>query len=508
MANKPVITAHDDRWSVEPVNADMLLKLPGIYRSAFGAIGHRDAVAVLWKRLMGKAVGHLEVPLLEGTPEMRDYQVKGVSWLVAHLGAEHGALLADDMGLGKTMQTVMTWQALGHPSLLIVCPASVRRGWVRELKKWGDADAILVEKGSDWAKYDGKSPVVTSYQLAQQCPEEAFFDFLVIDEIQNARGRGAKQSRYLLDLSKQATYRLGLTGTPMWSRPNDLWMVLHILFPRYRFGTADEFDIAYCNAFWNKWGGKVNKGISNEDELSLRLKYVMLRRTKQDVKTDLPPVTRMVRYVEPSKKASLKLRMAMVGSCSLHDALLETLENKLDTVVETVVDSGTNCLVFTWMKEHAHRLKALIDKATKGECLLITGDLTHKQRDLVIQTAAKTKQTIVATLDSCGVGVDGLQHVTSNVVYHALDYVPIKTSQSLARIDRIGQKDPVTATFVVQKDSADDLVMATVVEKLDQWLKVMGKDDNTSIRDTLVDSKQLAKMGDEVLKAMYESFGG
>lgn len=453
-------------------------------------------------------IGGLPVPLLEGMPDARDYQRQGISWLVAHLGKEHGALLADDMGLGKTMQTVLTWESLGNPFMAVVCPASVRRGWVRELKKWADVDAVLVEKGSDWAKFDGIKPIVTSYQLIQQAPEDAFFDMLVIDEIQNCRGRGTKQSRYLLDASKAATYRLGLTGTPMWSRPNDLWMVLHILFPRYRFGTADEFDLAYCNAFWNRWGGKVNKGSSNEDELKLRLSHVMLRRTKQDVKTELPPVTRMVRYVEPTKKATEMLRMAMVGSRTMHDALVETLESKLDTVVEAVVDSGSNCLVFTWMKEHAHRLKTMIDKATKTETLLITGDMTHKQRDLTIQVAKKTKHNIVATLDSCGVGVDGLQHVTSNVIYHALDFVPIKVSQSLARVDRIGQTSPVTATFVVMKNSADDLVMSTVIEKLDQWLKVMGKDDNTAIRDTLLDDKALAKAEAAALKALYESFGG
>lgn len=489
-----------------PVSVEAGLKIPGLKYNVSSYEGPRDAISVLRQRLGMPPLLPIEVPQLDGLPQARDYQQAGVSWLVAHLGVDRGALLADDMGLGKTMQTALAWEALSKPSLLVVCPASVRRGWVRELKQWGGTDALLVEKGTDWEQFDGQ-PVVTSYKLIQKAPDNAFFDMLVIDEAQNIRGRGAQQSRYLLDVSKQAQFRLALTGTPMWSRPNDLWMVFRVLFPNYRFGDADSFDEAYCNAFRNKWGGKVNTGVSNADELKHRLKFVMLRRTKQDVKTQLPPVTRLVRYVDTTPKAKEMLRMAMVGSRRLHDALVETLEAKLDAVVEAVVDAGSNALVFTWMKEHAHRLQTMLEKALKQNVLLITGDLTHKQRDLIIQTARKTKQTVVATLDSCGVGVDGLQFVTSNVVYHYLDHVPIKTSQSLARIDRIGQTEPVTATFVVMKDSADDLVMSTVIEKLDQWMKVMGRDDNTAIRDTLVDGKSLKRMEEAALKAMYEAFG-
>lgn len=490
-----------------PVEAEKGLKIPGLSYNVSSFDGPRDAISVLRKRLRMPPLAPIEVPILDGLKKAHKYQETGISWLVAHLGEEHGALLADDMGLGKTMQTCLTWHSLGQPSLIVVCPASVRLGWAREMKRWTGVEPLVVDTGESWSQYDPMVPVVTSYKLAQKMPDHAFFDMMVVDEIQNARGRGAQQSRYLLDISKQAQFRLGLTGTPMWSRPNDLWMVLRILFPNYRFGDADSFDEAYCNAWRNRWGGKVNTGSSNEDELKHRLSFVMLRRTKQDVKTELPAVTRTVRYVEPTKKAKELLRMAVVGSRRMHDALAETLEAKLDTVVETVLETGSNALVFTWMKEHAYRLQTMLEKATKKEVLIITGDASHKQRDLIIQTARKTKQTVVATLDSCGVGVDGLQYVTSNVIYHALDYVPIKTTQSLARIDRLGQTEPVTATFVVMRESADDLVMSTIIDKLDQWMKVMGRDDNTAIRDMLVDGKSLDLMEEKALKAMYDAFG-
>lgn len=495
-----------------PVTQDDMAKLPGVKLVNFGAQGSRDVMAVLAKRMQLPPVYEMEVTPLVGSDAMREYQKWGVSWLTTHLGKEHGAMLADDMGLGKTMQTVLTWEALGNPLCCVVCPASVRRGWVKEFKKWAGVDCILIEKGSDWAQYDGRRPVITSYELAQQVPDDVFFELLVMDEMQWVKGRGAKRSRHLLTMSQAASYRLGLTGTPMWSRPNDLWMLLRILFPNYRFGTADEFDYAYCNAFVNRWGGKVNTGISNADELMLRLKYVMLRRVKQDVADELPKVTRSVRYVDPTPRARELLRMAMVGSRKLHDAAVATLEAKFDCVLDTASEFNSNCLIATWMKEHAHRLHEMLVKQekrerTNREVIIITGDLSHKQRDLAIAHAAKSKAHVVATTDSIGVGVDGLQHVTSNIIVHALDWVPIKISQLLARVDRIGQTEPVNAVFPVMRESYDEVVMSTVVEKLDQWAKVFGNDDNVKVRETLLDSKRTEKMEKEVLKAMYEQFG-
>jgi superfamily II DNA/RNA helicase len=205
--------------------------------------------------------------------------------------------------------------------------------------------------------------------------------------------------------------------------------------------------------------------------------------------------------------ATEMMRQAVLGKRRINEALEATLEAKLDAAVEAVIESGTNCLVFTWMKEHSHRLASMLEK-TGRPTLLINGDLAHKQRELVVAQATKTKCNVVATIDSCGVGVDGLQHVTSNVIYHALDYVPIKMSQSLARIDRIGQRSPVTATFIVMEDSYDQMVMETVIDKLDQWMRVMGRDDNTAIRDVMVDGKSLALMEQAALKAIYEAWSG
>ena len=117
-------------------------------------------------------------------------------------------------------------------------------------------------------------------------------------------------SEALLERSKGASYRLALSGTPMWGRPRDLWMLLKVLFPDYRFGTANEFDYAYCAAFVNKWGGKENKGVSRSEELRKRLAFVMLRRTKAEIGDQLPSLTRVIRWVPAEKRATQALEKA------------------------------------------------------------------------------------------------------------------------------------------------------------------------------------------------------
>jgi SWI/SNF-related matrix-associated actin-dependent regulator of chromatin subfamily A-like protein 1 len=482
--------------------------IPGLNYNGTGPV---DAVAVLRKRegmplpARGTEKYQPNTRFYHDILGFRNYQNQGVSWLTSHLTLENGALLADDMGLGKTAQAIMTWASLKNPSLMVVCPGSVRESWVRQFQKWVPSSLPnVLNKGTDWDKADFWRPIITSYELAKKIPDDYYPQMVILDEAHNLKGRGAQRSRSLLSTAQAAVYRLALTGTPMWSRPRDLWMVLRILFG-YRFGSANEFDVAYCNATWNKWGGKENKGVSRADELKLRLNYVMLRRLKSDVATELPRVTRDVRWVPGTKRARLLLQQSMLGRVRLHEALEATLDDKIDTVVETARDFGTNCVVFTWMKRHAMELQQRLT----GEGIktyLVTGDQSHKERDATIQRAASEKASLVCTIDSVKEGVDGIQYVTSNCIFHSIDYLPLKVAQTIARLDRIGQTEPVTAIFIAMRDSADQLVTKVVLEKLEQWRAVFGVDDGAKLSDAFSTTKQDAEMEKEILSAMIKEF--
>lgn len=491
------------KYIVSDVNSELVSDIPGIKQvgpSAFRM--YADAAAVLYKR-GGKESAIPVREALEPVAWVRPYQQSGVEFLVDQLKREGGALLADDMGLGKSLQTIKTWQILGQPTILIVCPASVRLTWKAQLEKWASITPLLATTGKQAGSLQNAKVVITSYDLLTKLDSMFAPVMVVSDEMHLVAGRGAGRSRALLGIAQGASYRLGLTGTPMWSRPRDLWMLLRILFPNYRFGTADEFDYAYCGASINKWGGKVNNGATRTDELQLRLKFVQLRRTKAEVAKDLPALSRTTLWIPATREATKAREAFALKQLTIHDALAATLKGKMDEAVR-LASELKRFLLMTWQKEHAYALhERLNDEGIP--CEIITGDISHVERARAVAKAVTNKAGVVATIDSCNAGVDGLQHVASDGIFHALDYTPIKMAQAEARLHRIGQTLPVTWTYLAMQNSADQLVIETVVDKLAQWTGIMGNDGLSHISDTLSTNTNSAELDDAALRAIYDA---
>lgn len=478
---------------IDPALCDFI---PGLKATPLEISGWPDAVAVACHRT-GKPRPSSPGPTL--TPmaipfwlKLREYQKEGVMIVHSIVKSEGGVLLADDMGLGKCAQSLAVWESLGRPApLLIIGPASVRRTWREQFKKWcPDVTPMLAETGAQIAKATSQTQVIiTSYELTAKLPRGVSPQMIILDEIHNLRGRGAQRSLAAFEIGQTARYKLGLTGSPQWSRPRDWWMLLKILFG-YRFGSADAFDEAYCGSFINKWGGKENKGATRLDELKLRLQWVMLRRTKAEVASELPPLTRTVRWVKGTKEARTACEANALGNMSLYDALATTLTAKIDTCVEAMVEAGKS-LVFTWRKADAHEIAARAEK--EGiDVRIITGDETHRRREALVSEAAKVGASVVATIDSVGTGVDGLQFVADTGIFHALDFVPIKLAQAEARLHRIGQIAPVTWVYLAMEHSADQYVVSAIVDKLQSYADVLGADETSRMGNVLTDAEVAA----------------
>lgn len=506
----PTVVYKTNYVAITPVSPAIAEHIPGVRLNGPSAVAPFDAAEVLLTRMGLHAnkpdpvpdEGSINVTGLYG--QLRNYQKDAVRLLCRKLRLDGGHLLADDMGLGKTVQTLATWEGLGRPyPLLICCPASVRRTWANELRKWlPQEQPLIAETGAQLAKADSKTRIlVTSYTLASTKIPPAFTPhMIVLDEAHLLTGRRAERNRDIADMAKCASYRLALTGTPQWSRPRDWWQLLHILFG-YRFGNANEFDYAYCNAFINKWGGKDNKGISRADEFKTRIAHVMLRRVKSDVAKELPPITRQVKWVPSTATAKRASEAFVLGNLKLYHALESTLVEKIEVTVGAMVEAGKS-LVFTWQRAHAEELWRQAMKAGV-QCRIITGADSHAQRNNVIEQAAKNGDSIIATIDSVGTGVDGLQHVADTVIFHALDYVPIKMAQAEARLHRIGQQRPVTSVFIAMQDTVDEQVLLTIMDKLEQWNQLTGDEGAQSMAVALAGSQR----SDEALVAdILEAF--
>jgi superfamily II DNA or RNA helicase len=261
--------------------------------------------------------------------QLRPYQTHGVEWLAGLAQQNLHGLLADDMGLGKTLQALAfcAWvkTALGGPDnslsgfaqrtgvsqstsatscdlrssgqqvvrttqtapALVVCPTSLVTNWLREAARFTPHLRTLDLTGADraekWAKRHEYDLLVTSYAILRRDIElyrKDEFSLMILDEAQHIKNRGSQNAQSAKAL--RAKHRLILTGTPLENSVLDLWSLYDFVLPGY-LGTAAEFKERYETPLTSEVSPKVM------ERLRHRVKPFFLRRTKEEVLTELPP---------------------------------------------------------------------------------------------------------------------------------------------------------------------------------------------------------------------------
>lgn len=488
---------------------DLLRPIPGLRVFAGGVKGQIDAAAAACM------VVKIQSPAPPSSypfddHSLRSYQRIGVGQVLVHLRHHGSALLADDVGLGKTRQALTTARDLGGRTL-IVCPAHCRSTWLDELNTLGQHGVLLgpvtnKAKQKAWDDAPSARYVVTSYELAERAFAAAFpHDYptlLIMDEAHYLCGRKSKRSQALEEMAKCCRYKLALTATPMYSRPRDLYKLLRVL--GIDMGYPSAFDFRYCAAKPNAWGGLDNKGRSNEEELKLRLSYYMTRREKREVLTELPPLTRQVVWVdgnEAAKRAFIKACQEERSEKAVIAALIATLDAKVDAAVQLAASAG-RFVLFTYLRRHAAEIaQRLNDGGTP--CVLITGDVPHEQREALARQAAAEGLGVVATIDSAGTGINSLRDVASYGIMHSVPWVPMLALQAEGRLHRMGQQGNVHWVYTAMRDSMDEVVVRTVVEKLDAARAILpSMEEGRQMRNALDDEAGSAK---DVLAALYDA---
>lgn len=470
------------------VEGKLVENIPGLHMGSGEVIGSWDALEVYRQR--GGSAFKLPLQLNKGLtrfthPKLHAYQCAGVAFILHRWQHAGSCILADDMGLGKTAQAITACDAVGIDGIiLVVCPASVRLTWEKEITRWSRApDVQVLKKGTDILRA-GVRWVVTSYELMRDM-DPIYASIVIMDEAHNFAGRHAKRAKKLQNTAACAQYRIAITGTPIWSRPRDYWMLFNILFGR-TFGSSWDFDMAYCGGKLNDHGGLENKGATRTNELKFRTSFYQLRRLKADVAKELPALTRQILWVEPTPKATAEMKHAILhrNKGATYEALSAALDGKMQAAMEQAAQAK-QFLLFTWQKRHARFMQEKLEEAGTP-CVLITGDTSQNERRSLVELAVAQKCGVVATIDSCGTGVDGLQHVANIGIFHSTDFVPLKLLQAEKRLDRLGQTQPVQWLYIMMRESMDQWVGELVVEKLAQYTSLMGKDEADVLRSALV----------------------
>ena len=419
------------------------------------------------------------------------HQIEGVAFLLGR----RRAILADDMGLGKTRQAIVSLRHLapGGPRL-VVCPASVKRNWAREIEVVAPGSSTLVIEGSAPVSPTAEW-VIVNYDIIgrhMDSLERGPWAALVFDEahyLKNHTSARSKLARQLTVTASKTTAPQGpavqlLTGTPLTSRPRDLFVLLQLAgHPLGRSFLA--FARRYCAAEKGEYGWKTG-GASNIEELTVQLHGVMLRRSKDDV-LSLPPKLRTWLPVEvpagTGSRAIKKVFELLAGKRDLPSTSRDVEARKrgklLAFVVEArqalafakvsatldfvrgAIDQGEKVIVFSCFDDPVQKLARELGAAA----VVLTGKTPSAMRQQLVDRFQQDDEVrvFVANVIAGGTGVN--LTAATQVVFNDLDWVPTNHWQAEDRAYRIGQTRTVNVTYFVARNTIDDFVEAVLETK-------------------------------------------
>ena len=522
---RPVLTlllrfALQDRYGNER------LRLPARDLAALADLESGTSAHIPWSgaeplRALARALAQLDLKPTR-TPKnfaasLRPYQQRGLDWLQALHGAGFGGVLADDMGLGKTVQalahitTLKAAKALKHP-VLIVCPTSVLPNWQAELAKFAPKLSCLLWHGATRKtlapKIGSHDVILTSYPLLVRDIETLKgqgLSLAILDEAQmlkNPRTAGFKAAKQL-----EAAQTIAMTGTPVENQLTDAWSLMELVTPGL-FGTFDQFN------------RNIAKPISRDNDaaakamLVRRLRPFMLRRTKDQVASDLPPKTEIPEWIDLDKGQhslyeSMRLLMqkrvrdeiARVGLMRSQiiflDALLKLRQiccdprllsgqghtpassaklSRLMEMLPELIAEGRRVILFSQFTSMLDLIEPVLGDA--GIAFTeIRGDTKDRQAPVAAFQAGKVP-LILVSLKAGGTGLN--LTAADTVILYDPWWNPAVEAQAIDRAHRIGQTKPVFVHRLIARGTIEEKILSLQDKKRTLAATLWGEGDGAA----------------------------
>ncbi|MDX6750425.1 DEAD/DEAH box helicase [Geminicoccaceae bacterium 1502E] len=442
---------------------------------------------------------------------LRPYQQQGLAWLQFLSATGLSGVLADDMGLGKTLQTLAHILAekqngrLDRP-VLVVAPTSLVPTWRNELRRFAPDLDLLVLHGNDrkelFETIDQHDVVLTSYALLIRDRDQLIdrhFHLLVLDEAQAIKNPTTKLARTASAL--KADLRLALTGTPIENHLGELWSIFNFLTPGL-LGDRELFRRVFRTPI-EREGDTDRQAL-----LSQRVRPFMLRRTKEEVATELPAKNEVLREIELSEAQRdlyESVRLAMHervrneiqerGLSQSNIAILEALlklrqvccdprllknregalpaSAKFDLLMEmlpNMVETGRKIIIFSQFVE----MLDLIDKGLTAEGLPFV-KLTGRTRDRETPVRRFQAGEVPIFLISLKAGGTGLTLTAADTVIHYDPWWnPAVEAQATDRAHRIGQDKTVFVYKMIASGTVEEKMVELQARKKALYEGVLG----------------------------------
>ena len=405
-------------------------------------------------------------------------------------------ILADDMGLGKTTSTIIAALETDAKKILIICPATLKINWQREIENYSDRPVYISEGKNFSTEHDF---VIVNYDIIKNFYDlkdkenslitQSNFDLVIIDEAHYIQNAQAQRTKLINSFAKDINRVWLLTGTPMTSRPMNYYNLLNIIeSPVAQNWMA--YAIRYCQGYqFNAGKRKIwnVSGASNLEELRDRTSRQVLRRLKEDV-LDLPdkiitPVYLRLKskeyetevgeyydWYENKKEESKSLTIQFSRLMKVRQIIAEEKIKQTIELAENIIEQGKKVIIFTNFTDTLRKIHEHFGK----QSVYLDGSCTKPQRQYAVDQFQENEKikVFVGNLKAAGVGIT----LTAGeaCIMNDLSFVPSDHSQAEDRAYRYGQKSNVSVYYPIFENTIEGIIYDMLTNKKYIFETVMG----------------------------------
>ena len=406
-------------------------------------------------------------------------------------------ILADDMGLGKTTSTVIASLENDSEKVLIICPASLKINWQREIENYTDKEISII----DGKKWEPSDYTIINYDILKNFhdpkhPDKSDilnygFDLVVMDEAHYIQNVKAARTKIANNIATKIGKVWLLTGTPMTSRPMNYYNLLNLVDSPVAENWM-AYAIRYCEGYQFNVGSKKVwnvSGSSNLEELRDRTKPQVLRRLKEDI-LDLPekiitPVYLKLKSREYEKlmgeyydwynssEESTSLTIQFSKLMKVRQVIAESKIKNTIELAQNIVDQGKKVIIFTNFTDTLNKITDHFGKTA----VKLDGKMSKPQRQNSVDEFQNNEKinVFVGNLKAAGVGIT--LTAAEAVIMNDLSFVPSDHSQAEDRAYRYGQKFSVSVYYPIFENTIEGVIYNILNKKKNIFETVMGDNE-------------------------------
>ena len=411
-------------------------------------------------------------------------------------------ILADDMGLGKTTSTIIAGLETGAKKILIICPATLKINWKREIENYSDRPIFISEGKQFSTEHDF---VIVNYDIIKNFHDPkkkdeslilmSKFDLVIIDEAHYIKNAQAQRTKLINDITKSVDRLWLLTGTPMTSRPIDYFNLLSLIdSPVAKNWMA--YVIRYCAGFQFKVGPRKIwnvQGASNLEELRDRTAGLTLRRLKENV-LDLPdkiitPVYLRLKskvyeevmgdyynWYEKNPEESKSLTVQFTKLTKVRQIIADEKISQTIEIAENIIEQDKKVIIFCNFTDSLNKITEHFGKAA----VKLDGSMSKHERQFSVDQFQENDKikVFVGNIKAAGVGIT----LTSAeaVIFNDLSFLPSDHAQAEDRAYRYGQKNNVLVYYPIFENTIEGIIYDILHNKKQVIATVMGDNQNTA----------------------------